>query len=142
MKANKIYLSIALLIFLTTILWITSCTHEAKIPDMPEICFEGDILPIFQNSCAISGCHDGQGESDLILNNYPDISHYVVPGRPYSSKIFKAIITATGEKKMPPDQPLSIDNRTLIRFWIEQGAGWTVCPETTAIDGDDDHFVN
>lgn len=129
MKPDKIYLSLALLVILTTISWITSCTHEAKIPDMPVICFEGDVLPIFANNCSISNCHDGQGESDLVLNNYPNISHYVVPGNPNSSKIYEAIIATIGENKMPPDQPLSLTNRTIIRLWIEQGARLTTCPE-------------
>ncbi len=137
MKTYKIYFSLALLIILTTISWITSCTHDARIADMPEVCFEGDVLPIFTNSCAISGCHDGQGESGLVLNNYLDISHSVVPGNPYSSKVYKAIIATRGENKMPPDQPLSLENRTIIRLWIEQGAGLTVCHEITATGGGD-----
>jgi hypothetical protein len=37
---------------------------------------------------------------------------------------------------MPPNQPLSLENRTIIRLWIEQGAGLTVCPETTGTGGD------
>ena len=137
MKPDKIYLSLVLLIILTTISWMTSCTHKANIADIPEICFEGDVLPIFTTSCAISGCHDGQGESDLVLNNYLDISHSVVPGNPYSSKVYKAIIATTGENKMPPDQPLSLENRTKIRLWIEQGAGLTLCPEITGNGGGD-----
>jgi hypothetical protein len=32
---------------------------------------------------------------------------------------------------MPPKQPLSLENRTLIRVWIEQGAAETTCPTTT-----------
>lgn len=132
MKPDKIYLSLALLLILTTVSWITSCTHEAKIPDMPAICFAGEVLPIFANNCAISNCHDGQGESDLVLNNFLNISHDVVPGKPNSSKIYEAIIATTGENKMPPDQPLSLNNRTIIRLWIEQGARLTTCTEITA----------
>jgi len=133
MKPDKIYLSLVLLLILTTVSWISSCTHEAKIADIPEICFEADILPIFLNNCALSNCHDGgQGESDLVLNNYQDISDEIVAGDPYESEIYEAITATTGEKKMPPDQPLSLDNRTLIRVWIEQGAKLTLCPEKIA----------
>lgn len=67
MKPDKIYLSLALLIILTTISWITSCTHEAIIADIPEICFEGDVLPIFSNSCAISGLISGLDTDCLII---------------------------------------------------------------------------
>jgi hypothetical protein len=102
-------------------------------------------LPIFLNSCAISGCHDGQGESDLVLNSYLNISHAVVPGYPYQSKVYKSIIANSGEKKMPPDQPLSLENRTLIRIWIEQGAKLTICPENNIFNGSgggDETYVN
>ena len=63
MKPDKIYLSLVLLVILTTVSWISSCTHDANIADIPEVCFETDVLPIFKSSCAIPGCHDGGGES-------------------------------------------------------------------------------
>lgn len=115
---------------------ISACTHTADLSDLPEICFERDVLPVFRNSCAISGCHDGQGESDLILNNYLDISHAVNPGRPFDSEVYKAIIATWGEEKMPPDQPLSLENRSIIRVWIEQGALLTICPDPGGNGGD------
>lgn len=130
MKPDKIHLFISLLIILTSISWITSCTHVAKIADFPPICFERDVLPIFWNSCAIPNCHDGQGESDLILNNFADISKKIVSGNPDASEIYKAITAKTGENKMPPDQPLSLENRTIIRLWIEQGGQLIPCPGT------------
>jgi hypothetical protein len=131
MKPDKITLSLALVMFFTTLVWIASCTHDPDITGLPEICFEGDVLPIYTNSCAISGCHDGQGESGMALNNYVDISHSVVPYNPDASPSYKAIITTWGEKKMPPGEPLTLENRTKIRLWIEQGALLTVCPEIT-----------
>jgi len=134
MKPDKIYLSLIFLIFLATISWITSCTHDARIADMPEICFERDVLPIFKNNCAISGCHDGGGESRMALDNYVDISHSVVPWNPNSSRTYQTITATWGENRMPPNQPLSLENRTIIRLWIEQGAGLTLCG-TTGTDG-------
>jgi hypothetical protein len=128
MKSIATYLFFAIIMAITSILWIASCTHEPDLTGIPEICFEGDILTIFKNSCAISGCHDGSGESDLILNSYQNIMEGIKPGDPSGSEIYKAITTTSGENKMPPDQPLSADNRTLIRVWIEQGAKETTCP--------------
>jgi len=128
MKSIIIYLFFAIILAITSILWIASCTHEPDLTGIPEICFEGDILPIFKNSCAISGCHDGSGESDLILNSYQNIMEGIRPGDPSRSEIYRAITATSGEDKMPPDQPLSSDNRTLIRVWIEQGAKETTCP--------------
>lgn len=139
MKIDKILLSLGLILIFTILSWTTSCVHNANIDNIPEICFERDVLPVFQNSCAISGCHDGSGESDLRLTSYVPISHAVDPGKPYSSKIYKSIIATSGENKMPPDNPLSLENRTIIRLWIEQGAGLTTCPDTT---GQGNGYVN
>ena len=128
MKPDKIKLSLIILLIIATVSWIASCTHDAKITDVPTVCFESEVLPIFTNSCAISGCHDGGGrESQMALNNYTDISRSVVPGNPNSSSLYKAIISTWGENKMPPDRPISLDNRTIIRLWIEQGAALTTC---------------
>lgn len=126
MKPDKICFSLFLLIIFTAFLWITSCTHTADITGIPDVCFDRDVLPIFQNSCAISGCHDGRGESNPVLTNYADISRSVTPGNPGASRTYNAITTTFGNK-MPPNQPLSAENRTIIRIWIEQGARPTTC---------------
>jgi mono/diheme cytochrome c family protein len=147
MKIPKTLLLLGAILGLIIFSWISSCTHQAKTDNIPEICFERDVLPVFQNNCAISGCHDGTGESRLDLSSYVPISHAVEPGKPYSSKIYEAIITTAGENKMPPDQPLSLYNRMLIRLWIEQGANLTTCPDTSQHGnggggGGDDEYYN
>ena len=136
MKSDKIYLSLTLLLFLTVFSWFTSCTHVANIANIPEVCFTGEVLPIFINNCAIPGCHNGGGgrESHMTLNNYDEISNGIVPGNPNASRIYQTII-AKWENKMPPNQPLSLENRTKIRVWIEQGAGLTICSDTTGHGG-------
>ena len=135
MKPDKIYLSIALLILFTISSWITSCTHKTDISGLPEVCFFRDVLPIYANNCAISDCHDGNGrESGRALNNYADIRNTVAPGDPNGSRSYQAIIKTWGENRMPPSQPLSLENRTLIRVWIEQGANPTTCTVSKAAD--------
>ena len=134
MKPDKIYLSLILIIILTTFSWFTSCTHVANIVNLPEICFTGEILPIFSSNCAIQGCHDGGGESHMSLTSYTEISKGVNPGNPNSSNLYQAIIAKWGNR-MPPDQPLSLENRTKIRIWIEQGAGLTDCSVATGGGG-------
>lgn len=129
MRIDKIYLVLTVIIIGASASWITSCTHKADISDIPAICFDSEILPIFLNNCALASCHDGKGESDLILKSYQDIIEEVEPGDPGDSKIYKVITMTSGEDRMPPDQPLSTDNRTLIRIWIEQGARQDQCPE-------------
>jgi hypothetical protein len=135
MKIFKAYLLNGIIITVCLCLLISSCKHDPGIQDnFPEICFEKDVLPIFQNSCSMTGCHDGQGESKLILDNYTSISHNVVPYNPDASSLYQAIISSKGENKMPPDKPLPIESRTVIRLWIEQGAWQTTCVDSSTID--------
>lgn len=136
MKPDKFRLVFASLVLITTFTWIISCTHTANIAELPEVCFTGEVLPIFINNCAIAGCHDGGGEheSHLTLNNYQDIVRDIVPGNPDGSELYKAIIAKWGNR-MPPNQPLSLQNRTRIRVWIEQGALLTTCENTTGTTG-------
>ena len=102
-----------------------SCKHEADILNLTDsICFESQILPIFQSSCAISGCHDSPGdESQYVFTDYLHIMEAVTPGDPTKSPAYTSLISVYGEEGlMPPGRPLSKQNRMLIRFWIEKGA--------------------
>jgi hypothetical protein len=114
-----------------------NCKHSPSIENLPEVCFERDILPIFLNNCTMRGCHDGTGESELRLNNYSSIIHGIKPGNPDGSRIYRSI-TGAGENRMPPDQPLSIENRTRIMVWIQQGAGMTTCASAVSSNGKKD----
>jgi hypothetical protein len=136
MKPDKIYLSLSVIILLAVFSWVTSCTHVANIANIPEICFTSDILPIFSSNCAISGCHDGGGGADshMALNSYAEISRRVTPGNPNGSSLYQAII-AKWANRMPPNKPLSLENREKIRIWIEQGAPETTCTDTTGNTG-------
>jgi hypothetical protein len=135
MKPDKIYLSLTLLLLLTAFSWFSSCSHLADITNIPEVCFTGDILPIFNNNCAIPGCHDGGGrESRRAMNNYNDIVRDVSPGNPDASRLYQTIISKWGNL-MPPKQPLSLENREKIRIWIEQGAALTTCSGGTGTGG-------
>jgi hypothetical protein len=133
MRINKIYLLFIIIIIGASVLWVSSCRHESLIlSTFPEICFEKEVLPIFKNNCSIGGCHDGTGETDLLLNDYVSISHSVVPGNPNASRSYQTIIRSFGENKMPPSGPIPLESRTLIRLWIEQGAKLTICPDSVA----------
>jgi hypothetical protein len=142
MKIDKVILSLGTILFLSVAAWVSSCTHKADLGEIDEVCFERDVLPIFQNNCAMTGCHNGSGESSLVLTTFVPISHAVDPGSPSSSAIYKAITATWGENRMPPGQPLSLDNRTIIRLWIEQGARLTICSDTTVPPGQPSGFVN
>ncbi len=101
-----------------------SCKHDPRgIDQLDTICFETQILPIFLTSCALPDCHDSPGEeSQYVFTDYNNILEAVTPGEPMKSSAYTSLISAGEEGIMPPDQPLSKQNRTLIRVWIEQGA--------------------
>jgi hypothetical protein len=130
MKFRKICTTLVFLVILATLSLITSCSHDAEIANLPEVCFDRDVFPVFAANCSITDCHGGGGESDLTFRNYDEIRNTVVPYNPDASVSYKAIISTWGENKMPPDQPLTKDNRTAIRLWIEQGAAHSTCPDT------------
>lgn len=101
-------------------------------PEDSLICFERDILPIFRNSCAISGCHDAQSaEDDLVFSDYDGIMEKIRPGEPSRSKIYQVITEDEASDIMPPPpyDALSNDDIDLIRQWILEGAENTKCDE-------------
>lgn len=141
MKFKKAYTSLLIVASLTIFSWIYSCSHTPVIDNIPEVCFDRDVLPIFKNNCAISGCHDGGGESHFTLNSYGSIMDGISPGNPASSNFYRSII-GSGENRMPPGKPLTQENRMIIRVWIEQGAGPTTCPDTSVHGGGGGGNVN
>lgn len=86
------------------------------------VCFEGDILPLFQSGCAISGCHDSKTKAEgYVFDTYANITKKgVKPGNPDASKILQVI--KSGE--MPPKgyTDFTADQISLISKWIEEGA--------------------
>lgn len=132
-KSSFGFLSALVILVVGFILSITnSCTHEGLPADqMEEICFTRQVLPIFQNSCATSACHDvTTAEDGYIFTDYANIMKSIVPGDASKSKAYKAITSHT--EIMPPGNPLPIDKRTLIMLWIEQGAKESTCDGTAS----------
>lgn len=86
--------------------------------------FASDIIPIFNNSCNSSGCHNAGGVApDLSsVNAYTSLANggYINTGTPESSEL---LLWMTGKKGTP--MPLSGPNKdynALILAWIKQGA--------------------
>jgi len=127
MKIFKIPVFLATIAVASAILCLSSCKHDLGIPaGTPEICFDSLVMPIFQTSCNMQGCHGGTSEAHFQFTTYEEIMRGITAGNPDQSSIYRAI-TGKGEGLMPPNQPLSIDNRTIIRYWILQGALHTTC---------------
>ena len=100
----------------------TSCKHDG-IPanQLEPVNFTEQVLPIFQNSCATSGCHDvNTGESGYVFSDYASIMRGITAGNASKSEAYQAI-TSTFEL-MPPNNALTTNERILIRIWIDQGA--------------------
>jgi hypothetical protein len=108
---------------------LLSCKHEIPAPPggggTTEVCFETDVLPIFQSYCAKGGCHDDATASDgYILNSYNNIvSRGINAGNAASSKMYEVLIE-DGDDRMPqqPNSPLSAAQINLIAQWINEGA--------------------
>lgn len=74
--------------------------------------FGTDVNPIIQSKCATSGCHDASASGGYAFRNYSEIS---------AAK--DAILSsAVVNKSMPQDGPLSLDERSKIKCWIDGGA--------------------
>jgi len=124
MKQQSVFLFISLGIMLV----FSSCRHdETDLSTAKEVCFNPDVQTIFSANCAITDCHNSvTAESGLILDNYQGIMEGVTPGDPLKSEVYKAI-TSEWFEMMPPEKPLTQEQRIIIRLWIDQGAKNSQC---------------
>ena len=88
------------------------------------VSFTGDIIPIFNSSCNISGCHSAGGKSpDLsAANAYTSLSNsgYINTSNPETSELY---LWMTGKKGTPmPTSGVNKDYNALVLAWIKQGA--------------------
>lgn len=132
MMGRKARIHSSALITLSALLIIgiqSSCKHKGlNYSELDTVCYVRDISPIFQNSCAITGCHSlPSGENTFVFTSYQTIKKGLIPFDPNKSIIYKAII-GNGESLMPPGKALPENERILIRVWIGQGADSTNCP--------------
>jgi uncharacterized membrane protein len=99
-----------------------SCQHEQMGDPSAAICFERDILPIFNSKCAMSGCHDaGTAAEGYDLSNYKKIvSDGIVKGKPNSSELYEVV----ADNEMPPKgyTKLSDAEKQMLYDWIADGA--------------------
>jgi hypothetical protein len=124
-------ISLALLATLALATTFSSCRKEPVLaPGTETVCFDKSVMPVIQSNCAVSGCHDANGESPQ-LSSYDDIKSLVKPGKPNKSKLYN-VITAKGMviTVMPPkSRPrLTVQQINNITIWILQGAEHTTCP--------------
>lgn len=116
-----------------------SLTHTVELRLEVQVSFRYAIQPIFTRSCTTIGCHDSLGRAaDLDLsegNAYRNLVNVrssqnsswirVVPGDPVQSLLYLKVLEDNPPvgRRMPwGGPPLSQEEITRIRLWIEQGA--------------------
>lgn len=114
---------------LAAVLLAQACTRE-YIEDINGVCFEQDVLPIFQSNCTQSGCHNSASHvAGYDLSNYEGILKGVEPGSYRHSEVYTAATRTLGEEAMPPSpyNRLSDEQITTIALWIADGAKNSTC---------------
>jgi len=105
--------------FVLVFIVFNSCTHE---PDYlnefnDTICFSSQVLPLLQNTCGTSGCHDASTASGgFVPANYENIVRFVKAGSPRESKLYVVTSNIRGEHLMPPENPLSARGLKIIKL--------------------------
>lgn len=127
---NKKYISMKklgeymILLFMLSAMGLASCVWDEipppkiEIPDTT-ISFSLNIIPIFESSCAISGCHDGTWKPNLEANvAYDELTTkgYINTSSPANSELYTKI-DGGSMQQYATDQ-----DRALILQWITEGA--------------------
>jgi hypothetical protein len=118
---------------------LSSCKHEPNnLANLPIVCFDTQVQPIFSGSCAMAGCHSGGGRErgGFDPSSYSSLMNSVKAGDPWGSTAYTIVSSPNNPNMMPPQghKPLTLEQRTLIEVWILQGAKDTRC-DTAATGG-------
>jgi hypothetical protein len=119
-------LSFYLLGYFITLMMFSSCDYDYIHPEpivLPtdSISFKTNIIPIFNKSCNISGCHDGTISPNLTAANaFQSLmsNDYINKQAPATSSFYLKITTGT----MSDKGGITLTDKALILKWIEQGA--------------------
>jgi hypothetical protein len=112
----------------------TAAARITSTPEVVEVSFSQDVLPIFQIRCAF--CHGpnsiaGAPPNGLELNNYDNVMRgsnffpVIQAGNPQASSIILLLRSGGMPASASPDTPpvpLPEEQIDLIALWIEQGA--------------------
>lgn len=128
---------ILFLVISCTVIVFPFCHHDADLnfepPKPPEpgpefkcshdtVYFQNSVFPVILTGCARSGCHDqATQKGDLVLDDYSSIYRLVRPFDPRHSELYIRLFSNSGGR-MPPDNPLNLDQKSIIYWWIAQGA--------------------
>ncbi len=128
----RTFRNLSLALFIT---FLTGCGKTKTSQPEGPIDFERDIQPIFNQSCALSGCHSGPNptgnmslEEGVSYQNIVKVVSFgyapalrVYPGFPDSSVLYhKVSYSGRYGQGMPPTAPLPSDEVQLIKQWIKE----------------------
>ena len=114
------------------VLWMyTGCYYDEYLPEEEppiviedQVNFTSDIIPIFNQSCNTSGCHNQGGIApDLSVNNAYNalqLGSYLDVTTPAESELYQWM-RGNRAIDMPPAGPDQEDNAKILA-WITQGA--------------------
>lgn len=112
----------------TTATTSTTSTTSTTQPANDSVCFNTQIQPLFNSSCAMSGCHDAITNAEgYNFTTYAGIMQGIVVGKPTQGKIMKEI----NANKMPqsPVPLLTAEQKALLVKWINEGAKNRICTD-------------
>lgn len=100
----------------------TSTNTNPTNPVDTEVCFQRNILPIFVNNCAMTGCHDATTRAEgYALYDYTHIiSKGIVKNNANSSKVYTEC--AKGSMPQSPYAALTGLQLRMLKKWIDEGA--------------------
>lgn len=122
---KRIYVSVALLCFIAAGLALTGCYKDVIVeadPDGPAqfVSFKDDLLPVFTQNCALSGCHAAGGHTPTLTADkaYASLNNgfYVNTLIPKQSKLYQMVYGEMGNYVPSPSVKKKIYD------WIRNGA--------------------
>lgn len=140
MKIKILFTLFTLTLFITS--WTTNSDIKSLSGKDDEICFERDVLPIFLENCALSGCHNSESRKEgFVFDSYESITtsnrgRGIIPYNLKRSKVYKKITEDTNEDRMPPppNAPLTSSEISIINKWIMSGAANSKCSDMGKIN--------
>lgn len=126
---------------LARIALLSAIGFAATLPSLAlaqaKVDFQRQIRPILSNHCF--KCHGPDAETreaglrlderDAAISQSESGATAISPGKPDDSELLKRVFSHDADQKMPPDsanRPLSEEQKTLLKAWIEQGAAYEV----------------